>query len=168
MAIIEPELDLTSSCSQLKLDEYLKFGYCWETHDKNWPQRDKFLGISIHSNKNSREAFKNNLYSNYIKKFGSNIPDTYYLATKQFEIIVDKKFDYFISNQSLGRQVDGIFILKPTIRHINKFNLFQTNTKLIEDLVQKHCSIYPNKLITLEGLLKEIAEDTRLWYSEQN
>lgn len=46
MAIIEPELDFTSSCSPIKLDEYLKLGYYWNLKDLSLNQKEILLGIS--------------------------------------------------------------------------------------------------------------------------
>ena len=138
------------------------FGFSWEIMDTDLPGGSEFLGVSLHISGKQRSSFFQQLRENDRKEYGNDVPDTYYCPSDKFEVVAKQDF-YRYAKESTGDSIKGIFIGIHNVKYVSRLNLIEPSEK-IEGIIKNHGAGFVEELMTIKRLLKEISDDTRLWY----
>lgn len=145
----------------------LVYSYFWERRDTDLGFGKEFLGVSFHPSLEDRNLFFDKLRESDRKKYGENVPETYFNPIIEAEHITTTDFYQFMLRDSMFRKIKGVFVLEPNLIHLLNFNQIVKNQKPLEDIVNVLKRKYAPKLMTINRLYKEISQDTSLWYIDQ-
>lgn len=140
------------------------FCYGWEHANTFLPNGSQFVGISLHLSSEQQDAFHRQLYDSYDRRYGKEVPDSYYRLTERFVMAVDDVLYRYVE-ESTGRKIFGVFVGAPNLKYLPRLGLVQPSTSF-DNILQLHGDEYTEQLMTVQKVLKELSDDTHLWYTD--
>ena len=171
MTVIDPFMETLSYKTPSNL-----YGAIWMIHDTDLPNFKDFFGISLHESEKSRKAFAQRSSDADKKKYGNKVPDTYFALRTDasyrnnafLEMIASSELTDYVYRESLGREVNGVFLTAPTVMLLPRMGFITKGETSIELLVEQYKDDYRPELMTPRRFFDEVSEDTNLWYQAQN
>lgn len=138
--------------------------YAWEVADTDLPGGKMFVGISLHVSSQQQQAFHEQLYVSYDRKYGSSVPERYYRTTVNFPLVADELLYHYVED-STGEKVLGVLVTVCNIKYLPRVGLVKTN-EFLENILREHSKGFVEELMTKQRVLKELSDDTHRWYAD--
>ncbi len=146
------------------LDPYTLFARVWSEHDTGHLGVYPVVAVSFHVSEVQRNAFHNQLYDSYERKWGVRVPPTYYASYNSFGVVAFPEL-YEVTSEIIRLNRLGVVVIIPNLKYLPRLGLTKQNADM-DRLIAESEREFVDHLMTQRKVLDEIKDDTLCWYRD--